>query len=320
MTSKIIGTGAFLPENITTNDYLAGIVETSDEWISDRTGIKERRITTGLTTSELAAKAASIALLDSKTNPLEIDLIITATITPDKSMPSTSCEVQALIGASNAFCFDINAACSGFIYAMNTAHAYILSGIVKKALIIGAETLSRIIDWSDRTTCVLFGDGAGAAVLCASDDGIINITAGSDGTKSNFLSCRSTPLNNPYTREDEYNPYIKMDGQEVFKFAIRKIPEIINSLLNETNIKAEDLQCILLHQANRRIIQAATKRLLLDENVFPINLDKYGNTSAASLPILLDELNKGNKLLIGKPLIMCGFGGGFTWGGVLMNW
>lgn len=320
MTSKIIGTGTFLPENIVTNDYLATIVDTSDEWISERTGIKERRITSKEGTSYLAANAAKLALSNANTDPLEIDLIIVATMTPDHSMPGTACEVQASIGARNATCFDMNAACTGFIYAFQAAHAYIVSGLIKKALVIGAETLSRIVDWTDRSTCVLFGDGAGAAVVSSAEDGILHIITGSDGSKGNSLICKNTALKNPFIAGEDISSYIQMDGQEIFKFASRKIPEIINSLLDISSIHANDLQYILLHQANKRIMQSAAKRLMIDESLFPINLNHYGNTSAASLPILLDEMNRSGSLKSGKPLIMCGFGGGLTWGGILMNW
>lgn len=320
MTSRIIGTGSAVPKNIVSNDYLATIVETSDEWISDRTGIRERRIATQESTAYLATEAAAAALKDSGVSPDEIELIITATFTPDSVMPCTACEVQAGIHAMNAACFDINAACSGFVYALQTAHAYIAAGLVTKALVIGSETISKVIDWTDRSTCVLFGDGAGAAVLSADADGILQMTFGSDGTKGSVLSCKSTPLANSFVKQEAISPYVFMDGQEVFKFAARVIPEIITTLTEKSNIKISELQSILLHQANKRILQSAAKRLKISDELFPMNLDRYGNTSAASLPILLDEMNREGKLERGKPLVLAGFGGGLTWGGVLMNW
>lgn len=320
MTSRILGTGSALPKIIATNDYLSTIVETSDEWIRERTGIKERRIATTETTTQLAVEAGYKALENANTSADEIELILVATFTPDQIMPNTACAVQEQLGAVNAVCFDINAACSGFIYALQTAHAYISTGLIKKALIIGAELLSKVTDWKDRSTCVLFGDGAGAAVVGADKDGILKITNGSDGKKGAALTCGSTAIVNSFVANEPNSPYIAMDGQEVFKFAVRKIPEMVLFLAEESEIKLEQLQSILLHQANKRILQMAAKRLNLPEEKFPMNLDRYGNTSAASLAILLDEVNKNGELERGKPFILAGFGGGLTWGGVLLNW
>lgn len=320
MTSSILGTGSALPEKIVTNDLLATIVDTNDEWIRDRTGICERRIATTETTTTLSVDAARIALEDAGISPEEIELIIVATLTPDGSMPNTACKVQAEIGATNAMCYELNAACAGFMYGVQTAHAFISSGILKHALIIGAETLSKIMDWTDRGTCVLFGDGAGAVVMGPSKEGIIAVEGGADGSKGHVLTCGNAPLINPFVRNEATSPYVDMDGQEVFKFAVRKIPEIVNALSAKGNVSPSDLDLVLLHQANKRIIQTAAKRLGLNEDIFPINLSKYGNTSAASIAILLDEANKSGQLKKGSLVALAGFGGGLTWAGILMKW
>ena len=287
MTSAILGTGKCLPKKIVTNDDLSQIVDTNDAWIRERTGIQTRHLATSETTETLSIEAAKQALEAAQIAPENLGLIIVATLTPDGSMPNTACKVQAAIGAKNAMCYEINAACSGFIYGLQTAHAFISSGILSYALIIGAETLSKIMDWKDRSTCVLFGDGAGAAVLGASEKGIICLDGGADGSKGSVLTCGNAPLCNPYTKHPASNPYVEMDGQEVFKFAVRKIPAIVNNLLEKTDHTIDDLSCILLHQANQRIIQSAAKRLHADLDIFPMNLDKYGNTSSASVPISL---------------------------------
>lgn len=321
ITSRIIGTGSALPPSVVTNDYLSTLVDTSDEWIRTRTGIQERRIATSEDTNQLAAEAGRAALNDSGLRPEDLDLILVATLTPTQWMPNTSCVVQAFLGAKNAVCFDINAACTGFIYALQTAHAYIASGIYRHVLVIGAETMSKAIDWTDRTTCVLFGDGAGAAVLAAESDGFLQILSGSAGEKGSVLTYGASPLKNPLADTPiDSTPFITMDGQAVFKFASRKIPELVTALTEQANLSVSQLQCILLHQANQRILEAAAKRLSVSPELFPVNLNRYGNTSAASLGILLDEVNHSGILKRGKPLILAGFGGGLTWGGILMNW
>lgn len=320
MTSAILGTGKCLPKKIVTNDDLSQIVDTNDAWIRERTGIQTRHLATSETTETLSIEAAKQALEAAQIAPENLGLIIVATLTPDGSMPNTACKVQAAIGAKNAMCYEINAACSGFIYGLQTAHAFISSGILSYALIIGAETLSKIMDWKDRSTCVLFGDGAGAAVLGASEKGIICLDGGADGSKGSVLTCGNAPLCNPYTKHPASNPYVEMDGQEVFKFAVRKIPAIVNNLLEKTDHTIDDLSCILLHQANQRIIQSAAKRLHADLDIFPMNLDKYGNTSAASVAILLDEVARSGKLSKGDLIALAGFGGGLTWAGLLLEW
>lgn len=320
MTTRIIGTGSYLPKEILTNDYLSEIVDTNNEWITERTGIRERRIATTDTTSSMASAAALSALKDSKMLSEEIDLIIVATFTPNSSMPSIACQVQGDICATNAVCFDLNAACSGFIFALTTAHAFISSGIYENALIIGSETLSRSLDWTDRGTCVLFGDGAGAVVLSKDTTGFIGSLLGSDGKKGDVLTYPNQMTNNLFDRKVKENAYLQMDGQEVFKFAVRKVPENITNLLENHHINIEEIDCFILHQANKRIIQSVAKRLKVNEGKFPINLDYYGNTSAASIPILLDDLNKSGQLKRNDTLVLSGFGGGLTWGSCLLTW
>lgn len=319
---KIAGTGSYAPRNIVTNDDLSKLVDTSDEWIASRTGIKERRITEGEDTSDLAAKAALEAIKSSSISPLDIELIIVATTSPDSFTPSTACLVQAQIGADNAACFDIAAACSGFIYALNTAAQFIRCGTYKTALIIGAEVLSKILDWEDRSTCVLFGDGAGAAILQASDEnGILSVHIGSDGKKAEFLKCSAIEVKNPFSdNKAASKSTVSMNGREVFKFASRVIPKGIGDVLEDTSYTLEDIKYIIPHQANMRIIEAAAKKLNVDINKFYINLDKYGNTSAATIPIALDEMVKKGLLRKGDKIIFVGFGGGLTFGSALINW
>lgn len=324
---KILGTGHYVPENIVTNDDLAKLVDTSDEWIVTRTGIKERRITSGEDTSELAAKAAIKALEDAKVSPDDLDLIIVATITADKFTPSTACMVQSIIGAGKAVAFDVNAACTGFIYGISIGSQFIKSGQYEKVLVIGAEVLSKIVNWEDRNTCVLFGDGAGAAVLGpAAEGGILNIHLGADGSKGKVLDCHSVALNNPYIKKDsadagdKKDSYLAMEGREVFRFATTVIGESIEELLKETNITKADIAYIVPHQANMRIIDYASKRLDIDVSKFYVNLDKYGNTSSASIPIALDEMNKNELLKPGDKIVLVGFGGGLTYGSVLVEW
>jgi 3-oxoacyl-[acyl-carrier-protein] synthase III len=321
MPTKIIGTGSYLPDNIVTNEYLATIMDTSDEWISSRTGIKKRRISTGETTAELAANAALKAIEDAKIKPEDIDYIFIATMSADYFLPNASSEVQNMIGAVNATCLDINAACSGFIFSLNTAHAYIESGLAKTVLVIGAEVLSKQLDWDDRSTCVLFGDGAGAVVVKKAEaKGIIDTVTGSDGSKKEALTCKTRSLNNIFVKEEERTEYLKMDGQEVFKFALTKVPECITLLLEKTKIDIGEIKYFVLHQANKRILDSVARRLKVSIDKFPLDLDEYGNTSAASIPILLDEINKQGKLKSGDKIIISGFGGGLTWGATLIQW
>lgn len=323
MAARIVGTGSYAPENIVTNDYLATVMDTSDEWISSKTGIKERRISKSKEegTVALAFQAAKRALENAKTDSEEVDLIICATCSPDKFLPSTACEVQTLLGAKNATCFDLSAACSGFMFALNTANAYINAGMAETAVVIGAETLSKIMNWEDRSTCVLFGDGAGAAVVKKSEKpSILAYVTGSDGSKGSVLECQAREVNNLFIKGEDKIEYVTMDGKEVYKFAVTCVPNVINQLLLESNTETEDVKYFVLHQANKRIIESVAKRLHVSMEKFPINIDKYANTSAATIPILLDELNQKDMLQKGDKIVIAGFGGGLTWGGALIEW
>lgn len=319
---EIIGTGSYVPERIVTNDELSNIVETSDEWIATRTGIRERRISLGENTSDLAAKAALAALKNAKLDAKDIELIIVATTSPDSYVPSTACIVQELIGAANAVCFDISAACTGFIFALNTAMQYIKTGEYKNAVVIGAEVLSKIMNWEDRNTCVLFGDGAGAAVLRAGEEGIIKTYMASDGVKGReFLHCFAAQIKNPFINNSaDMDDKITMSGKEVFKFAVRVMASSIENVLEASQNSIDDIDYIVPHQANIRIIEFVAKKLKIDMNKFFINLSKYGNTSGASIPLALDEMNKEGILKKGNKVIFVGFGGGLTWGSVLVKW
>lgn len=319
-TIRIVGTGSCLPKQVVTNDDLSKIMDTSDEWISSRTGIKERHLVINETTAEMSAEAAKQALLEAGMKAEELDLIILGTVSGDHVTPSTACEVQSKIGAVNAVAFDINAACSGFMFAMNTAYAYIQSGIYQNALIIGAETLSKIMDWTDRSTCVLFGDGAGAAVVKADETGLIRFVQNSDGAKGMVLACQNRLNNNPLVENSKDLHYVDMDGQEVYKFAVSTVPASINQVLEEAGLTVSDIKYFLLHQANMRIIQSVAKRLKADPDKFPTTLEHYANTSAASVPILLDEVNKKGMLQKGDKLVLAGFGGGLTWSAAVLEW
>ena len=320
MTARIAGIGAYMPENIVINDDLARIIDTSDEWIVSRTGIRERRISTTEGTSELAAKAAMKALEAAGVSAEELDLIILGTSSPDHQYPSGACEVQARIGAWNAAAFDISAACAGFIFAMNIVQGFFQAGIYKKALIIGAETLSKMTDWSDRSTCVLFGDGAGAAVLVNDENGVMDFLMKSDGSKSDVLKCTSRTLENVLTGQVPQMGFTIMDGQEVFRFAVKQVPESIEELLKRNDVKKEEIRYYVLHQANQRIIEAAAKRLKEPMEKFPMSIEKFGNTSTATIPLLLNEMLKNEMLKAGDKIIMAGFGAGMTWGAVLLEW
>lgn len=307
---KILGTGSAFPERVVTNHDLAKIVDTSDEWITSRTGIEKRRISTGEKTSELAGRAAEEALESAGVKPEEIDLILLATMSGEQIMPNLAAVVQQKIGAVNATCFDINAACSGFLYALNTANAYLMSHMYRKILVIGAETLSRLVDWEDRTTCVLFGDGAGAVVVTADEKKYVSVS-GSDGEKGEVLTAGRM--------EEEQLSMIRMNGQEVFKFAVKTVPEAIHQLLDKAGVAIDEVDYFLLHQANVRIIASVAKRLEVAMDKMPVNLNRYGNTSAASIPILLDEVWKSGKVKEGQKIVLAGFGGGLTWGAAYLE-
>jgi 3-oxoacyl-[acyl-carrier-protein] synthase-3 len=311
-----------------TNDDMAKLVETNDEWISSRTGIKERRISTGESTSDLAYRAAVNALRNAKLNAEELDLIICATISPDSFMPSVACMVQNSLGAKRAAAFDLTAACTGLIYAMAVAAAFIKTGMYRNALVIGAETLSKTLDWSDRSTCVLFGDGAGAMVLSAVEQedgrtgGIMAMSLASDGSKGEHLCLPAIPLSNPFVKPEENGskPTITMNGQEVFKFAVRSITDLVKKVLAETELTHQDIKYIVPHQANQRIIEQAAKSLGIEFEKFYCNIERYANTSAATIGIALDEMVQKDMLKPGDRIILVGFGGGMTSGAILVEW
>ena len=321
MGTRIIGTGSCLPKTVVTNDDLSKIMDTSDEWISTRTGIKERHLVREETTAGMSAEAAMRAMENAGVTAQELDLIIVGTVSADHVTPACACEVQAAIGADRAVAFDINAACSGFMFALNIAHAYLQMGVYKTALIIGAETLSKIMDWSDRSTCVLFGDGAGAAIVRADDKrGLLAFDQGSDGAKGGVLACANRSNNNPLVETSKELEYVHMDGQEVYKFAVTAVPASLQRTIEAAGLTVEDIDYFALHQANIRILQAVAKRLKVSEDKFPISLDHCGNISAASVPILLDEMNRKGLLKPGMKIALSGFGGGLTWASAVLEW
>ncbi|MCX0366359.1 beta-ketoacyl-ACP synthase III [Clostridium perfringens] len=320
--AKMIGFGLYTPKNLVENERLQEFLETSDEWIRTRTGIERRYISLDENTSDLAVEASKKALSQARLSAEEIDLIIVATVTPDNFTPSTACIVQEKLGAKNAWAFDINAACTGFIYALKLGRSLIRSGEANNALIIGAETLSKALNWEDRGSCVLFGDGAGATVLTSTEEdcGIKCVNVKSDGSKGDSLVIQGLPLNSPFKdgREVSEN-YINMNGREIFKFATKVMEESIVEILEKENIKIEDIDAIIPHQANLRIIDYVVKRLGIPREKFITNLQNYGNTSGASIPIALCEsIDEGN-LKKGDNIIMVGFGGGLTWGAALIK-
>lgn len=320
MKAKIISTGICLPARQVTNDDLAKCMETSDEWIGSRTGIRRRRIAEEETVSKMASTAACEALKNSPVPAEDIDLIIVATSTADLVLPCVACAVQSEIGAVNAACFDLNAACSGFLFAMNTMEAFMEAGIYRNALIIGSDMMSRTLDWSDRGTCVLFGDGAGAVLFSGSEDGNFHMLMQSDGGKSNALTYKNSSLSNLGEPSSVKPDYLKMDGQEVFKFACRKVPESITRLAREAETELSDVSYFFLHQANLRIVEAVAKRLGISMDHFPVNLDNYGNTSAASIPILLHEWRQKGLMKEHDKIVIAGFGAGLSWGAALLEW
>ena len=320
--AKMIGFGLYTPKNLVENERLQEFLETSDEWIRTRTGIERRYISLDENTSDLAVEASKKALSQARLSAEEIDLIIVATVTPDNFTPSTACIVQDKLGAKNAWAFDINAACTGFIYALKLGRSLIRSGEANNALIIGAETLSKALNWKDRGSCVLFGDGAGATVLTSTEEdcGIKCVNVKSDGSKGDSLVIQGLPLNSPFKdgREVSKN-YINMNGREIFKFATKVMEESIVEILEKENIKIEDIDAIIPHQANLRIIDYVVKRLGIPREKFITNSQNYGNTSGASIPIALCEsIDEGN-LKKGDNIIMVGFGGGLTWGAALIK-
>ena len=309
------------------------MVETSDEWIRERTGIAERHVSVGETVVTLASEAAHKALEQAGKTAEEIDLILVATCSPEQYLPCCACQVQAAVGAVNALAFDVNAACSGFLFALNTADAYLRTGLAENALVIGSEVLSKLVDWTDRGSCILFGDGAGAVVVerCEASPGILGRALHSDGTGGGVLQCGARELTTPYARTsaaktdqkqqtDDREHYIQMDGQEVYRFATRRVPQCIEEALADAGLAVPDIDLFVLHQANARIIDAVAKRLHADRDKFPTNLERVGNMSSASIPVLLDELNRQGKLHRGDRIVLAGFGAGLTIGACVMTW
>lgn len=308
MTGKICGTGAYIPEKILDNEALSKLVDTSDEWIRSRTGIRRRHIAGEKeTVAFMAGEAAKAALQNAKVNGSAVELILAATMSAEEAMPGVAARVQQTIGAKGAASFDINSACTGFLAALNTAQTYIEAGIYKTVLVVGAEKLSSLVDWNDRNSCILFGDGAGAVVLKADPEGLYVQVSHSEGEKGQALTAPK-------------NGFLQMDGRAVFEFAVSRVPEVIREVLKKAGIEKEEVDFYLLHQANRRIISAAVKRLGLEEERFPMNMEEYGNISAASIPILLYEENRRGKLKKDSLLVLSGFGGGLTYGASLLRW
>ncbi|GHD66276.1 beta-ketoacyl-ACP synthase III [Jeongeupia chitinilytica] len=317
MYARIAGTGSYLPEHILTNAALAQRVDTSDEWIASRTGIRQRHIAADTeSTSDLALKAAERALLAASTAPEEVDLIIVATTTPDHVFPSTACTVQDKLGLHGFPAFDVQAVCAGFVYALTVADAMIKSGAARCAVVIGAEKLSNIIDWNDRTTCVLFGDGAGAVVLKASDEpGILASKLHADGRYRGILNAPGHLKQG----QVEGSPWIYMDGGAVFKFAVRALADVANETLAAAGVDQADVDWLVPHQANLRIIESTAKHLHLSMDKVIVTVDKHGNTSAASIPLALDEGVRTGKIQRGQTVLLEGIGGGFAWGSVLFE-
>jgi len=324
LRARITGTGSYAPERVVTNRELEGMVETSDEWITSRTGIRERRVAVGETSADMAAKAARAALEASGTAPEDIDLIVVGTVTPDMIFPSTACVVQSILGVkSGATAFDVSAACSGFLYALDIAEKYIKTGAASKALVIGVDRFSKIVDWNDRATCVLFGDGAGAVVLSAEegDSGVLSCHTHSDGRQWEVLYAGSPLPQSPFETELKDEPWtLSMNGNETFKIAVRTMGSAIKEALDENGLEAGDVDLLIPHQANLRIINAAKDRLKLSDDRVFTNLHKYGNTSAASIPLALDEAVREGRIKTGDIVMFVAFGGGLTWASSVVRW
>ncbi|MDN6069793.1 MAG: ketoacyl-ACP synthase III [Lactococcus plantarum] len=321
---RITAAAHYAPEQVVTNEALTKIMDTSDEWIRSRTGIQQRHISVNENTSDLATKVAQNLLAQTQLNPESIDFVIIATISSDSSMPSTASLVQANIGAVNAFAFDITAACSGFVYALSLADKLMTSGGYKKGIVIGAEVLSKVVDWSDRSTSVLFGDGAGGVLLEASHNGPMFLAEGlkSDGSRAKSLTSSLTTPNSPFSNAEQADElYLKMDGRAIFDFAVRDVPKNILATLEKSGISPEGIDYFLLHQANSRILDKMARKIKVDRHKFLENMQEYGNTSAASIPILLSEaVASGTIKLDGsQKVVLTGFGGGLTWGTLVVK-
>ncbi|MCG8490500.1 MAG: ketoacyl-ACP synthase III [Sneathiellales bacterium] len=320
--SVIVGTGSYLPERVLTNEELSRMVDTTDEWIVARSGIRERRIAAdGELTSDLATKAAEAALEAAGLTADDIDLVLLATATPDETFPATATTVQKNLGMTKGFAFDVQAVCTGFIYALATADNFVKAGQANRALVIGAETFSRIIDWEDRTTCVLFADGAGAVILEASEEegtnrdrGILTSHLHADGNHHDLLYVDGGPSSTQTTG------YLRMAGREVFKHAVNNLASVVGEALEATDLKAEDIDWLIPHQANKRIIDGTGRKLKMDPAKVVVTVDRHGNTSAASVPLALDEAVRDGRIKRGDVLLLEAMGGGFTWGSALVRW
>lgn len=321
MAIKIKGTGSALPKKIVTNDDIAKIVETSDEWIKERTGIASRHISTGETVASLAAEASMKAIEAAGIAPENIDIIIAASCSSEMALPCVACQVQSSIGAENAVAFDLNAACAGFLFAVNTISAYLESGVYRNALVIGSEVLSKIVDWTDRGTCILFGDGAGAVYFEKDENSKspMPFVQKSDGTKGMVLKCGQRQNKNAFYEGEDLSNYVTMDGREVFRFATRQVPDTILKMLDDAKVSVDDIDCFILHQANLRIIESISKRLNVNIEKFPTNVERVGNTSSASIPLLLDEVWRSNNLKSGMKVVLSGFGAGLTYSACLIE-
>ncbi len=327
MTGVICGTGSYTPAWVMDNNDIAKLVDTNDGWIQERTGVVRRHIIKDETTVSMAVESGKRALENAKVTAEEIDLILVATISSNVVLPCTACEVQKAIGATHATCFDIGgAACTGFVIAYNTAMVYLTSGVYKTALVIGSESLSTITNWKDRGTCILFGDGSGAVVLKAKEGKPYLPVTHSEGAKGMALTCKSRYERNGLTGASDIQEllsaehFMQMDGQAVFKFAVKRVPEVVREVLTVNDVVQEEISYYILHQANKRIVEAVAKRLEEPLEKFPMNLQEYGNTSSASIPILLDEMNRQGKLKSGQKLVLVGFGAGLTWGASILEW
>lgn len=323
LRSRVLGTGSYVPEKVLTNAELESMVETSDDWISSRTGIRERRVAVEESTSDMAARAAKAALKASGVSPKDIDLIVVGTVTPEMAFPSTACAVQSQLGIrAGAAAFDVSAACSGFLYALDIADKYLKSGGVKKALVIGVDRFSQLLDWKDRSTCVLFGDGAGAVVLSAEKGpkGVLSCHIHADGKHWEMLYAKSGLQPSPFDKREIEPAAIRMNGNETFKIAVRTMGQAIKEVLDDTGIKPEDIALLVPHQANLRIINAIRERLNLPEDRVFTNLDKFGNTSAGSIPLALDEAVRMGRVKDGDIVLFVAFGGGLTWASAAIKW
>ena len=322
---SIVGTGSYVPPKVVTNADMEKLVDTTDEWIVTRTGIRERHFAAAdQPTSHLGAEAAKRALADAGLKAEDLDMIVVATITPDMAFPNTACLVQDLIGAKNAFCFDVEAACSGFLYALELGHRMVGSGAIETALIIGAEKLTSILDWQDRSTCVLFGDAAGAVILQHREGckGIISSVLGADGSLAELLMLPGGGSRNPTTEKTVKDRlhFLKMAGKEVFKHAVTNMVKAAKDALHKSGLSIDQIDHVIPHQANLRIISAIHERLEVPEEKFVINLDRYGNTSAASVVLALDEAVRQGRIKKHDKVLMVAFGGGFTWGASVVEW